>query len=243
MNELPKTCRLCLAPFDGLPMGSKHDYTFFACKACGSIMTNPWPTQKDLDAFFGEIQPEIVHVPNPQGRIYKYQKRIRKVMPESTGKRFLDVAARQGYAVLAARNLGFQAKGIDAHAFFAAFARDKYEPHLVEHETAEAAAARGEQADLVYVAEGFCEQPDPEAYMAALARLIAPGGKMYIQEPDGNHLRLPANFTRWNFVEPPLNFCYPSRKGMEALLGRHGLKVEKRFFSWTPFLKFVAVRA
>ncbi|MBU6474832.1 MAG: class I SAM-dependent methyltransferase [Alphaproteobacteria bacterium] len=242
MTDLPQTCRICHAPFDGMPMGSKNDFTFSACKACGSILASPWPTQEELDAFFGEIQPEIVHVPNPEGRIWRHQKHIKRICADGTGKRFLDVAARQGYAVLAARKLGFQAKGIDSHAFFAAFARDKYEPHLVEHETAQAAAARGEQADLIYVTEGFCEQPDPEGTMAALAKMLAPKGKIYIQEPDGNHLRLPANFPRWDFVEPPLNFCYPSKKGMAALLDRHGLKVEKRFLSWTPFLRLVAVR-
>lgn len=242
MTDLPKTCLFCHEPFDALPMGGKNDYNFFACKACGSIVANPWPTQTELEAFFGDIQPEIVHVPNPQGRIYRHQKRIRKVIADGTGKSFLDVAARQGYGVIAARNLGFQARGIDPHDFFATFARDKYEPHLVAHETAQNAAAKGEQADLVYVTEGFCEQPDPEGYMAALAKMLAPAGKLYIQEPDGNHLRLPANFTRWSFVEPPLNFCYPSKKGMTALLGRHGLKVEKSFFSWTPFLRLVAVR-
>ncbi len=242
MTDLPGKCPFCHEPFDSLSMGSKNGYSLFACKPCGSIIANPWPTEEDLDNFFGEIQPEIVHVPNPQGRIYSHQQAIKKAIPDGTGKTFIDACARQGYAVLAARNLGFQAKGIDAHEFFAVFARDKYEPHLVEHITAQNAAARGDQADMIYVTEGFCEQPDLEGFTAALVKMLKPGGRIYIQEPDGNHMRLPAHFPRWSFVEPPLNFCYPSKKGMEALLARHGLKVVKKFLSWSPYLRFVAAR-
>jgi len=249
-QEAPKTqpppqaqtiCRICLKPFAGFPLGEKNGYTFEACKACGSVTTHPWPTQADIDKFFGDIQPEIVHAPNPQGRINRIKKLLQKLTPNHAGRRFLDVCTRQGYAVLAAKELGFQAHGIDSHDFCISFAKDKYDPHLFEHISVQDYAAKGGQAEFIYVTEGFCEQTDPEGYAAALAKILAPGGMIYLEEPDGNHIRLPASFPRWAFADPPLNFSYISKKGMYILLARHGLKVQKKFFAWEPFMRLIIV--
>jgi len=222
-------------------MGEKDGFKFFACKSCGSIEMQPWPTKEMLDQYFADIQPEIVHFPNHQHEIIRIKKLLGTVTKDFAGKRFLDVCCRQGYGVMAAKELGFQAHGIDAHDFFVAFAKDKYDPHLFEHIAVQDYAAKGEQADLIYIPEGFCEQTDPESYAAALAKILAPKGKIYLQEPDGNHPRLPTNFSGWAFVDPPMNFSYISKRGMGVLLGRHGLKIEKSFFTWSPFMRLVVV--
>ncbi len=241
MTEAQKICRICLKPFIEHPMGEKNGYKFTACKACGSIETAPWPTQETLDKFFGDIQPEAVHLPNPKNEIKHVKTILGKITRDFTGKRFLDAGCHQGYGVIAAKELGFQAHGIDAHDFFIAFAKDKYDPHLFEQATVQDYAAKGGQADIIYINEGFSEQIDPEGYTAALAKILSPKGKIYLHEPDGNHPRLPVNFGGWSFVDPPINFSYLSKKGMTALLWRHGLKIEKSFFTWSPFMRLVVV--
>jgi SAM-dependent methyltransferase len=243
-KETANICRICRKPFVEHPMGEKNGYTFAACKACGSIMTAPWPTQQELDQYFADIQPEAVHAYNYQQEIKSTKNLFVKLAKNYfggniSGKRFLDACCRQGYGVQAAKELGFQAHGIDAHSFFVAFAKDKYDASLFEQATAGQYAERGQQADFIYVAEGLCEQVDPDSYIAALAKILSPRGKIYLHEPHGNHMRLPVIFANWGFVEPPLNFFYPSKKGMEILLGRHGLVIEKSFFSWSPFMRLI----
>ena len=243
MTELQKKCLVCQKPFYPYPMGEKNGYKFTACKSCGSVMAEPFPSQAFLDKYFGDIQPEIVHAPVPQAEISEATKAIKKVAGENCkGRRFLDVSCRQGYGVLAAKELGFQAYGIDPHDFFITFAKDKYDPHLFEYITVQDYAKKGGQAEFIYITEAFCEQPDPETYMAALSKILAPGGVIYLHEPDGNHLRLPTNFTNWGFVDPPLNFLYLSKRGTTALLDRHGLKIQKSFFTWSPFMRLIIVR-
>jgi SAM-dependent methyltransferase len=243
MAEKQNTCRICLKPFNEYSMGEKNDYKLAACKSCGSVMVLPWLTPADLDKFFGDVQPSIVHLPDPQAAIAGMKKLIQKVTENYAGRRFLDISCRQGYAVMAAKELGFQqVKGIDPHDFFVSFAKDKYPADLFEHISVPEYAARGEQAEVVFSIESFCEQTDPDAYMAALAKLIAPGGVLYLQEPDGNSIHLPRNFTRWRFADPPLNFVYLSEKGMESLLARHKLKVQKKFFTWGPFMRWIVVK-
>jgi SAM-dependent methyltransferase len=242
MPEEQKTCKICRQPFLGYPMGEKNGYNLVTCRDCGSVFTDPFLTQADLNNFFGDIQPEIVHTPDPAAEIVDIKKMLGKITTNFSGRRFLDISCRQGYAVMAAKELGFQAHGIDPHDFFIAFAKDKYDPALFDHISVPDYAAKGGQAEVIYANECFCEQPDPEAYMAALAKILAPGGKLYLREPDGNNFNLPKNFSNWSFVDPPLNFSYLSEKGMRALLARHGLKVEKKFFTWAPFMRLIVTR-
>ncbi len=55
--------------FSNIPWAKRKAYKFFRlASGCGSIATDPWPTQETLDKFFGDIQPEIVHIPNPRAR-------------------------------------------------------------------------------------------------------------------------------------------------------------------------------
>ena len=144
---------------------------------------------------------------------------------------------------MAAKALGFKTiKGIDPHGFFVSFAKDKYDGALFEHTPLPDYAARGEQAEVILSIEGFCEQTDPDAYAAALSAVLAPGGIIYMQEPDGNSFFLPRNFPRWTFADPPLNFSYLSFAGIKALLGRHGLIVKKRLFTWSPFMRLIVTR-
>ncbi len=242
MGDLDK-CRICNKIFSPYTLGEKNGYKLVACKSCGSVMTDPLPTAQDLEKYFGEIQPQIVHLPNPAGEIAALKKRLMRATHGFSGKRFLDACCRNGYAVMAAKELLLKAKGIDSRDFFIRFAKEKYDPSLFEHTSAQSYAAGGGQADIVVSLAGFCENPDPDAYMAALAKIIAPGGMMYIEEPDGNHFLLPWKFERWRFCDPPVNFLYISKTGMEALLKRHGLKIKRSFFTWAPVMRFVAVKA
>ncbi len=243
MSEEQKKCRICHAPFKPYDMGEKNGYRLAACTACGSVLPNPWPTAAELETFYGDIQPEIVHMPNPEAQIAAMKRLFQKLELPVAGKRFLDVSSRQGYAVMAAKELGYkEIKGIDSHEFFTAFAKDKYPADLFEHASAADYAQRGGQAEIVVSFENFCEQPDPDAVVAALAKIVPARGLLYIQEPDGNSMHLPSTFTRWRFVDPPFNFVYVSEKGMRAMLARHGFRVQRKLFTWGPLMRLVAVK-
>lgn len=242
MSEEQKICRICLQPFNEYDMGEKNGYQLSSCESCGSIAVRPWPTQADIDTFFGDIQPEAVHSPNPKREIINAGKLIRKITNNFSGRRFLDVSCRQGYAVVAAKKLGFQAKGIDPYEFFTTFAKDKYDADMFEHSTVQDYAARGEQAEVVFCVESFCEQLDPEGYMEALSKMIAAGGVLYIQEPDGNSFHIPKKFSDWDYINPPENFSWISEKGIKILLARNGLKIQKKLFTWGPFMRLIVVK-
>lgn len=233
-------CPICLKPFVAFPMGEKNDYTLAACNNCGSVMVTPWMTEERREQYFGEIEPQITHTPNPDADVGVRKKCILRVMKEPAGKRFLDPFCQQGYGVMAAKSLGMNAYGIDQHEFFADFARSKFGEELFENTTPAAFAETHAGAyDFIYLQEAFSVQTDPDAFAAALKKLLAPGGVIYIEEPDGNHWNVPRKFSLWSLAFPPINFCFLSRKGLIQLLKRHDLVVAKAFWSWRPFSKFV----
>lgn len=244
MAEKPKEkCRVCRKPLVSYPMGEKNGFKLIACKPCGSVMVDPWITQDELDAYFGQVQPQITHLPEPEEQIQTMSERIRRVFRNPEGKRFIDVAARQGYGVAAARQANMTSLGIDPHEFFAKFAQEIYGPEFFRHSSVQDfAASDPPKSDLVFAIETFCEQSDLEGFTAGLARLVAPGGFLYIEEADGNNFNLPRNFIEWSYVEPPLNFVYLSKKGLTTLLARHGLRVQKMFFTWQPIMRLIAVK-
>lgn len=242
-EQAEQKCRICQQTFDPYPMGEKNGCVLLACKSCGSVMTDPYITKDELDAYFAGIDPTITHVPDPAREIIDMKNRIVKISQDLQGKRFLDVSCRQGYAVKAAKLQGMTPFGIDSHEFFIKFAQEKYPPDYFKHSTVQDyAASDPEKFDIGFCIESFCEQPDPEGFVAGLARLIKPGGQLYIEEVDGNSFNLPRNFSNWAYVDPPINFLYISKKGMQAILGRHGFQIQKMFFTWRPVMKLIAVR-
>jgi len=183
-------------------------------------MVDPWPSGEEIEDLFGQIQPTVVHVPNPKIAIYQARKFLKKIIPSRLAKkRFLDISCQQGYAVMAAKSLGFDAKGIDPHAFFISFAQSKYPPELFKHTTVIEYATRGEKADIIVARESFCEQTDLKAYVASISKILNPNGILYIEESDGNSIFVPRHFPNWAFVDPPLNFVYPSKKRPAILTG------------------------
>jgi SAM-dependent methyltransferase len=242
MADKPKDkCRICKKTMNAYPMGEKRGFKLFGCNGCGSVMVDPWISQEELDTYFGQVQPQITHLPDVDDVVKDMEKRIKKVVREPKGKTFLDINCRQGYAVAAARNLGMKALGIDAHEFLFKFATEVYDPDLFKHASVQDYAATDPpKADVVFSIETFCEQPDIEGFTAGLARLVAPGGAVYIEEADGNNFNLPKYFPEWVYVEPPINFVYMSKKGLTSLLARHGLHIQKMFFTWKPMMRLIA---
>jgi len=66
--------------------------------------------------------------------------------------------------------------------------------------------------------------PDPNAFVAALARLAAPGAVLYLTTPDLGHLMVPRNLAKWDAYCPPDHCLYFSRASLGRLLLRHGFK-------------------
>lgn len=246
MNSRPATdaCIVCHGSFSPYPIGDKDGYRFVSCRSCGSVLADPWPTDEALEKYYGDIQPEAVHAQNPQAEIDTAAKILGKTLPQpAAGKnRLLDINAQRGYAVVAAQKLGWKATGLNAQEFLHRFAVANYgEQNFIHSDVISYAAQSGEKYDVIITASAFTEARDLDAFTTALTTLLAPGGVIFIEEPDGNHFNTPRDFAGWAMVEPPVTCATLSKKGLTKLLARHGLGFKKIFFTWLrPFVRGLA---
>jgi SAM-dependent methyltransferase len=235
------TCRVCLNPLLPHTVGGTEEFSFVACKTCGSVTAEPFPTPETRDAYIRALDPQPRHMVNPLAQIANARRTILKAVGHTppAGKTFLAVNSRHGYAVAAAKEMGYKAQGLDEHAFLVDFARKNYGARDFMHASVESYARAEGRADVIYAMQTFSEQFDLESYTSSLRQMLNPGGTLYIEEPDGNSMWLPKRFEKAGFIMPPINFIYPSFNGMRQLLARHGLKIRRKFFTWGPYMRLV----
>lgn len=234
-------CRACLTDLDGTILDERDDIKFVACQKCGSVMAHPTPTQAELDSLFADFTTD--DVVEDELLLPACRKAIQHLMKQTDGKRFIDISANRGYRVQAAQDLGLEARGIDTLGFLTDWANKKFPQAKIEMMSPDILAQNGAEADIIVSIDKFCAEPDTEKLAASLSKLLASGGILYIEEPDGNHFRLPRKFANWDLVNPPFNFFYFSKEGLKTLLARHGLKVKKAHFSFSPIIRLVVTKA
>lgn len=238
-------CIICHGPYQPYDLGDKDGYRLLSCRACGSIIVDPWPTEEALEKFYGDIQPEAVHATSPDAMINTAVKILGKALPApAPGKDLLlDVSAQRGYTVAAALKMGWKAVGLNQHEFLHRFATGAYGDYFVESDLVTFAAEVTDKFNVIVVTNAFTQARDPDAFAAALESLLAPGGMIYIEEPDGNHFNTPRDVAGWSLVEPPITCAIPSKKGLTKLLARHGLGIKHSFFTWLrPMVRAQVVR-
>ena len=142
--------------------------------------------------------------------------------------------------VEAARELGFEATGIDLDPVSVAYAREHFPLNSFFHGPAEGFAPGETLFDAVYCSEVIEHVPDANAFVAALPRLMAPGAVLYLTTPDIGHWRRPRRLERWDAFCPPAHCLYFSPANLTRLLARHALVVVRRRFAWKPGIKLFA---
>jgi SAM-dependent methyltransferase len=230
-------CKACHGPLSGAPSrGVKNGYALLTCGACGTVTVDPFPTVEELIAFYQSYEGTADYLSKKDRKIHRARRRIRRLLKYTRGKKFLDIGSNYGFSVKAALELGLDAHGIDIDRVRVEDSKKMFGPHF----TACAVQDYTGGADMIYTSEVIEHVPDPDSFVAAIARILNPGGALYLTTPDGGHWRIPKDFTRWDACMPPEHIIYFTRKGLTQLLEKHGLAVEKVFFALKPGIRLIA---
>jgi SAM-dependent methyltransferase len=205
------------------PLGTKDSFEFFRCRDCGTASVVPLP---DIASVITGVYHSFVTTPfyltKRAKKLRKARNRLARIESDPTGKTFLDIGCNVGFAVAAALESGMRAFGIDVDPVAVDIARATFNNEAFESCSIENYAARGGQVDILYISEVIEHVPNPQCFAAAMAKLMKPGGKLFLTTPASDHWRLPSRFTDWDEVKPPMHLVLYSQKGLRQLLERHG---------------------
>lgn len=228
-------CPACGAA-DAVALGDKQGHAYLRCGACALVYARDLPTPEMYAASYRHYG----------GRHKSVLRKALKLAPLVIGTRlrarwqgrraplrFLDVGSNTGYNTEAARRLGCLAHGIETNPATLERAQRAYPGCRFHGGTLDGLADQGLAFDLIYCSEVIEHVPDPHGFVAALARLAAPGAVLHLTTPDAGHFRVPRRVLEWSEVIPVQHLRLFDRRNLARVLAAHGWAV--RFAS--PMLK------
>jgi SAM-dependent methyltransferase len=210
----------------------RRDVEIFECGACGLAFWNPSPSHRAEEVYdaayfadasagrgyddYGDLEPVL--------RL-NFSRRLARISRPRPGARLLDVGAAFGFALLEARDAGWEATGLEISRAAAARAGHAA-PGRVVVADAQRAPFASESFDAVTLWDVLEHLSDPHAAVAEIARLLRPGGVLVLTTGDVGSLVARLSGVRWHLYTIPEHLFFYSRRSLRLLLEAHGFRVE-----------------
>jgi 2-polyprenyl-3-methyl-5-hydroxy-6-metoxy-1,4-benzoquinol methylase len=218
------TCPLC-HNLRYTSLGHKDQYEIVQCLDCGIRYVRNMPTEAELAAYYAAYHGNLKNVRNAARKVRRWRRRLWLLRRLARGPAFLEIGCNTGFAVEAARQLGFQATGFDLSTEAISYARATFAGCLFQHGTAETTAASGKRYDTVLCSEVIEHLTTLDGFAKALGDLVASGGLLYLTTPDTEHFLTPRNLLGWKEVCPPHHLIYFNRAQIRRFLEAAGFRL------------------
>jgi SAM-dependent methyltransferase len=241
-TRLVERCPGCGATeFAALPLRYEHRGSFpmVECAACGLRFLSLQPSAEGLRELYGAEYFESDFRCGRSDSGYFAEDAFRE---ENRGLldafealrppgRLLEVGCAGGWLLRHAIERGWQARGVELSADAVAHARtlglEVFHGDLIE------AALPAASFDLVYMGDVLEHVPEPLATLTEVARVLAPGGYLYLRGPITTHSlarRLALTVSGWTrrdlvLREPPYHLLEFTPRSLSGLARRAGLEV------------------
>ena len=232
-------CPICDAAA-ARPYGVKNGFEISECGACASLFVDPMPSPEVLDAFYQNYHKTAQYRSKLPSKLRRAKNRIRRVAWRRRGRTFIDVGCNVGFAVEAARRLGFDAVGIDVDQAAIAEARALFPEARFEVADVIDLARDDARFDVVYCSEVVEHLADPLPFATALRQILAPAGRAFLTTPNIAHPSLPETLMESEEIRPPEHLLYFNPSSFELLLTNAGFRSTHHQWTNKPTLKVVA---
>lgn len=162
--------------------------TLLECRGCRLVALDPPPSDETVAALYNDTGQGATtgYFAKVDKKMRRSRLRVRKIGRHAAGGRFLDVGCNGGFMVEAAREAGFESRGVEIDPVAVAYAREHYPENNYFLGRMEDFAATAPRFDAVYCSEVIEHVVDPRAFLRAIARLMHPGGVLLLTTP---HIR------------------------------------------------------
>lgn len=146
--------------------------------------------------------------------------------------RLLDVGCGNGRYLFNLRSLGWQVQGVELNAEGVRVCRQAGLP--VHHGDLASAAFPAASFDVVTVRHVIEHIAEPHAFMAELARVLKPGGRLLIETPNSEALGRAWFGAAWYHNDVPRHLILYAPKNLTRLAERHGLRLVEMAMETSP---------
>lgn len=215
--------------------GLKDRLGLVRCRACGLVYANPRPSEHELGAYYAGDTYECHETAGSASAGAKADfllDRIERRLPSEAPRKLLDYGAGGGGFLLHARSRGWDVNGFEP-------GRRGWEAcrGLGLDVVADAEELPSGAFGLVTLHHVFEHLADPVGVLGEIRRLLAPGGRLFIEVPNAASLRarlsLPLFSRRFGFDERyrafPIHLMYYKPATLRAMLAKAGWKVKAMF--------------
>jgi len=232
--------------FIGIRGGSTHRFEkgiecrIVRCERCGLYFPNPFPFPVDAQRLYGDPDKYFVSH-DMEKKISNFRHLIRGFI-KSMGRddlAILDVGSGRGELLAAAKAEGIpRVVGLELSSSMIEYAKEKFGVEVVGEVIEDFAAHTSEKFDVIVLNAVLEHVYNPDSMISACADLLSPGGMLYIDIPNEEHLlaRVGGLINRIRnrpdiFILsptfPPYHVFGFSKRSLQALLSKYGFKIER----------------
>jgi 2-polyprenyl-3-methyl-5-hydroxy-6-metoxy-1,4-benzoquinol methylase len=241
----PQACPICEVPpsrFLGRRGGDAHraqlgeECEIWSCGHCGLIFPHPMPRPTGgLEQHYGVDADEYFQHFEIEAKTRGGHGLLRRAQEITGGKgKLLDIGAGRGELLLAAREQGWDAIGIEPSRQFATYAA-KHSGASIRSEPLEQCNFETDSFDVVILSAVLEHLYEPDATVREIARILRKGGALFVDVPNEGGLY----FVLGNLYErlrgrdwvvnlaptfSPFHVFGFNPKSLRAMLRKHGLK-------------------
>jgi SAM-dependent methyltransferase len=228
-----RACPLCGGT--GKPWQRKRGFEIDLCGSCRNAFVPRELVPNDLESLYsteyfeGEESTGYPGYRNDQEIILRnFRDRLEWIARFSPGRpRLLDVGAAYGFLLKAARDMGWDAEGVEIAPDCAVEAARISGAPVLAGDFLSVKLRPG--FDVIVMLDVIEHMRDPLACVRRAYELLAPGGHLVIET--GDHASPWARLLgeRWYFLDPPQHLFYFSKRGLDWLLSRAGFAPVRQF--------------
>ena len=193
------------------------------CGTCGHMQVARMPETVALEEEYGEVS-EAAYLDEETGQRATAARALERIERHVAPGAICDLGCWVGFLLAEAESRGWEAWGVEPSRFASEFARERFGLN-VQTAALDSAELPQRRFRAVVMGDVIEHLPDPGAGLERVARLLEPGGVLYLALPDAGSRAARVLGARWWSVLPT-HLQYFTRRSLAGLLARRGYEVE-----------------